>query len=67
MPIMASPSDRQLAIETLDRLPMSATLEQMSEELALLASLRRAEAAVDAGLVVPHEEVERRSKSWISK
>ena len=43
-----------------------ATLEQMSEELALLATLRRAEAAADAGQVVPHDEVERKSAAWTS-
>lgn len=57
----------QIALNALDRLPASATLEQMSEELALLAAIRRAEAAADAGRVVPHDEVERRSASWTSK
>ena len=59
------PSQKQIALNALDRLPASATLEQMSEELALLAAIRRAEA--DAGRVVPHDEVERKSASWTSK
>ena len=57
------PSQKQIALNALDRLPASATLEQMSEELALLAAIRRA----DAGRVVPHDEVERKSASWTSK
>ena len=67
MSAVTSPSEKQIAFEALDRLPASATLEQMSEELALLAALRRAEAAADAGRVVHHDEVERRSASWTSK
>ncbi len=55
------PTDHQIARDALDRLPLTATLEQMSDELALLAALRKASAAADAGRVVPHEEVERRS------
>ncbi len=33
MPVLASPTDKQIALNALDRLPASATLEQMSEEL----------------------------------
>jgi predicted transcriptional regulator len=65
--VSAPPSDKQLALEALQRLPEAATLDQMSEELALLAALRRAEAAADAGQVLSHAEVEQRSASWTSK
>ena len=61
------PTDHQIARDSLDRLPLTATLEQMSEELALLATLRNAGASADAGRVVPHEEVERRSIPWTTK
>lgn len=67
MPAPITPAafpDRQAA---LDRLPATATLEQMSEELALLAALRRGSEAADAGRVVPHAEAERRSEAWTSK
>lgn len=67
MPTVATPTDQEIARDALDRLPPSATLEQMSEELALLAALRTAEAAADAGRVVPHDEVERRSALWTPK
>ena len=60
-------TDRQIAQDALDRLPSTATLEEMSEELALLAAIRRAESAADAGQVVPHDEVERRSATWLSE
>ena len=67
MSAVALPSDKQLALDALGQLPESATLEQMSEELAILAAIRRGEAAADAGHVLTHEEVERRSAEWITK
>ncbi len=64
---VSTESEKQQALAAIDRLPASVTLEQMSEELALLASIRKGEADARAGRVVPHEEVERRSAQWTSK
>ena len=63
----AALSEKQLALDALLRMPESATLRQISEEMAILAAIRKAEAAADAGRVVPHEEVVRRSAAWTSK
>ena len=60
-------SDKELVAEVLDRLPESATLDEIQEEVAILAAIRRGEAAVKAGRVVSHEEVKQRSAEWISK
>ena len=60
-------TDKQLARAALDRMPETATLEEMSEELAILAAIRQGEADIAAGRVVSHEEVIRRSAEWISK
>jgi predicted transcriptional regulator len=60
-------TEKQLAWEALRQMPESATLQQISEELAILAAIRRGEAAADAGHVVSHEEVLRRSPEWTSK
>ena len=46
----------------LRRMPESVTLEEICEELAILAGIRRGEADADAGRVVSHEEVKRRSE-----
>jgi predicted transcriptional regulator len=62
-----APSEKQLAYRALERMPESATLEQMSEELALLAAIRRGEKAAEEGRVLSHEEVGRRSASWTGK
>ena len=60
-------SDKQRVIEALQRMSESATLEEISEAVAILAAIRRGEAAADAGQVVPHDEVKRRSAAWTSK
>ena len=59
---MTTPTtDKQLARAALDRMPETATLEEMSEELAILAAIQQGEADIAAGRVVSHEEVVRRS------
>lgn len=60
----ATLSEKQLALEALLRLPESATLHQISEEMAILAALRKGVAEADAGRVVSHEEVVQRSAAW---
>jgi predicted transcriptional regulator len=65
MSVEAPPmSDKELAMQTLRRMPETASLHEISEAFAILAALRRATAAADAGHVVPHEEVKRRSAAW---
>jgi predicted transcriptional regulator len=66
-PEAATLTDKQLAWEALLQMPESATLQQISEEMAILAAIRQGEAAADAGRVVSHEEVLRRSPAWTSK
>lgn len=60
-------SEKHLAYLTLEQMSESATLEEMSQELALLAALRKAEQAAEEGRVVSHEEVAQRSASWTGK
>jgi predicted transcriptional regulator len=47
-------SDKELVIEALRQLPEDVTLEAISEEIAILAAIRRGEEAADAGRVVVH-------------
>jgi predicted transcriptional regulator len=60
-------TDKQLAAEALGRMPESASLEQISEELAILAAIRKGERAAAEGRVASHEEVIRRSAAWTGK
>lgn len=48
-------------------MPDEAGSEDIIEELAILAAIRRGEEAVDAGEVIPHEEVEKEVASWFMK
>ncbi len=60
-------SDKQLVVEALERMPESATLDEISEEVAILAAIRRGQAAADTGQVVPQSEVRKRSAQWTLK
>jgi predicted transcriptional regulator len=60
-------TDKQLALETVRQMPETATLQEISEEMAILAALRRGEADANAGGVLSHEEAARRSAEWISR
>jgi predicted transcriptional regulator len=57
-------SDKQRVLEAVQRMSESATLDEISEAVAILAAIRRGEAAADAGKIVPHDEVKRRSAAW---
>lgn len=59
-------SNKELVIEALRKLPEDTTLEEISEEIAILAAIRRGEEAADAGKVIPHAEVKKRFTSWKS-
>jgi len=48
-------------------MPEEVSLQEISEEIAILAAIRRGEAAADAGRVISHEELKRRSETWISR
>lgn len=57
-------SDKELAVHAVQRLPDSATLDEISDELALLAALRRSEKAADEGRVISQDQVKRRSAEF---
>jgi predicted transcriptional regulator len=63
----AAVSDKEFALESLRKMPEDVSIEQISEEFAILAAIRRGEAAADAGRVLTHAEVVRRSAAWTSK
>ena len=59
-------TNKELVIEAVRKLPEDATLDEISEEIALLAAIRRSEEAADAGRLVSHDEVKQRFASWIA-
>ena len=61
-----SPSDKQIASDLVERMPDSATLDDIREELAIAKAIRAGIADADAGRVLTHEEALRRSATWIT-
>jgi predicted transcriptional regulator len=60
-------SDKEVVLEALKRMPEAASLEQISEEIAILAAIRRGEAAAEEGRVISHAELKKRSAAWTTK
>lgn len=59
-------SDKQAVLDMVNRLPENLTLEQIRDEIDLLASLREGYADSQAGRVVSHDEVKKRFAKWLS-
>ncbi len=59
-------SDKQKVIDVVSRLPDTATFEDIRNNLQLMANLREGLADADAGRVVPHEQVKREFRTWIT-
>jgi len=57
-------TDKQAVIDALQRLPEDASLEDITEELRIMASLRRGRADIAAGRTKTHAEAERLLESW---
>lgn len=60
-------SDKETVLQVVSRLPDSTTLEEINEEIATLAAIRRGVNAAEAGRVKSHEEVKRLLVEWTSK
>lgn len=60
-------SDKQRVIEAVQRMSEAATIEEICEAVAILAAIRRGEAASELGQVISHDEVKRRSAAWTSQ
>lgn len=59
--------DKQVAISTINKLPEDVSMEEIAEELQIMAAIRKGKADVKAGRVKSHAEVEKLFESWISK
>lgn len=56
-----------MVIEAVRQLPETVSFEEISEQIAMLAAIRKGEQAADAGQVASHEEVKRKFAQWISR
>jgi predicted transcriptional regulator len=59
-------TDKQAVLDALRRLPESASLEEITQELCMMAAIRRGRADVAAGRTKTHEEAEHLLESWAS-
>jgi predicted transcriptional regulator len=57
---MAEPSSKQLALRAIEALPADASIEDAMERLYVIAQVERGLADVEAGRLVPHDEVRER-------
>jgi predicted transcriptional regulator len=61
-------SDRQLVLETVQQMPESASLAEILDELALLATVKeRLARAGDEQRCVSHEEVVKMLDRWVTR
>ena len=57
-------TDKQAVLDALQRLPESAALDEIAEELRIMAAIRRGREDVAQGRVQTHAQVEQRLASW---
>jgi predicted transcriptional regulator len=60
-------SDKQLVLDSIERLPEDASLEVIAERVEFLAAIRKGLGQIERGETVPHEEVKRQLATWLSK
>jgi predicted transcriptional regulator len=59
-------TDKQAVIDALGRLPENASLDEIAEELRIMAAIRRGGADVAAGRTKTHQEAKELVESWAS-
>lgn len=60
-------SDKQTALEAIQRLPEEVSFREIRQEIEFLAAVREGEVQADQGKVIPLEQVEKGLRSWLSK
>jgi hypothetical protein len=60
-------SNKEIAIDLIQRLPDDVSLRQIAEEIRFIAGVREGLKELDEGKGVPLEEVEKRLPSWLTK
>ena len=60
-------NDKTVAIETISGLPENSSMEEIAEELQIMAAIRKGKEDVKAGRTKSHAEVEKIFETWISK
>jgi predicted transcriptional regulator len=59
--------NKEIVIGAVRKLPEELSLEEIAEEVAVLAAIQKGEEDADACRTIPHDEVKRRFQEWTSK
>ena len=60
-------SDKQLALDSIERLPEDTSLEVIAERVEFLAAIRKGLDQIERDETIPHNEVKRQLATWFSK
>jgi predicted transcriptional regulator len=60
-------NDRQLILDAVHKMPETASLAEILDELRLLQSVAQGLADTERGKVTPHDEVAKKLGAWITK
>jgi predicted transcriptional regulator len=60
-------SDKQLVLDSIERLPEDASLDAIAERVEFLAAIRKGFDQIERGQTIPHDEVKRQLATWLSK
>jgi len=60
-------TDKEAVLDALSRLPENVSLEEITEELQIMAAVRRGRADIAAGRTKTQEEVEQLVESWATR
>ena len=60
-------SEKQLALNSIERLPEDASLDDIAERMEFLAAIRKGLDQIERGETIPHEEVKRQLAAWLSR
>ena len=60
-------STKELALETIRKLPEDVSWEEIEERIQFLAAVERGRQDIREGKVIPHQEVKENLKEWITE
>lgn len=60
-------STKELALDTIRKLPDTVSWEEIEERIQFLAAVERGRQELRKGKVIPHQEVKENLKEWITK
>lgn len=59
--------DKELALESIQRLPADVSLDAIAERLEFPAAIHKGLGQIERGETVSHDEVKRQLATWLSK